>query len=96
MPFFFCIQYIIIHSHDSILRSYCPKFDQVSLLTSAHFPLYLSVSVFLNLLLFILFLTVLGSPCCVWFSLVAGAGDHSLLLHGLLVMVVSLVVEHGF
>ena len=55
----------------------------------------MSVSIFLNLLLFILFLTVLGPPRCVWFSLVAGTGDYSLLLHGLLIVVVSLVVEHG-
>ena len=38
---------------------------------------------------------MLGPPRCVWFSLVAGTGDYSLLLHGLLIVVVSLVVEHG-
>ena len=55
----------------------------------------MSVSVVLNLLLFILFLTVLGPPCCVRFSLVAGTGDYALLVHGLLTVVVPLVVEHG-
>ena len=54
----------------------------------------MSVSVVLNLLLFILFLTVLGPPCCVRFSLVAGTGDYALLVHGLLTVVVPLVVQH--
>ena len=63
---------------------------------SQHIFLSICLHQFLKeyLLLLILFLTALGPLCCVWFSLVAETGDYSLLLHGLL-MVVSLVVEHG-
>ena len=46
--------------------------------------------------LFILLLAVLGLCCCMGFSLVAVRGGYSLVLVcGLIIMVASLVVEHG-
>ena len=43
-----------------------------------------------------LFLVVLGLCCCVGFSLVAANGGYSLVVMcGLLIVVASLVVEHG-
>ena len=53
---------------------------------------------FINLFLinlFILFLAVLGLHCCVWVSLVAVSGSYSVAVHGLLIAVAFLVVEHG-
>ena len=44
-----------------------------------------------------LFLAVLGLRCCEGFSVVAASGGYSLLaVHGLLIVVTALVVEHGF
>ena len=41
-------------------------------------------------------LAVLGLHCCAGFSLIAGSGDYSLVaVRGLLIVVASLVVEHG-
>ena len=45
---------------------------------------------------FYLFFAVRGLHCCVGFSLVAASGGYSLVvLHGLLIVVASLVGEHG-
>ena len=50
----------------------------------------------INLFIY-LFLAVLGLRCCEGFSLVAASGGYSLLaVHGLLIVVTALVVEHGF
>ena len=46
--------------------------------------------------LFILFLAALGLHCCVWaFSSCGKWGLLFVVVHGLLIVVVSLVVEHG-
>ena len=43
-----------------------------------------------------LFMAVLGLRCCVGFSLVVVSGGYSLfVVHGLLIVVASLVAEHG-
>ena len=43
-----------------------------------------------------LFLAVLDLGCCASFSLVEASGSYSLIaVHGLLIAVASLVVEHG-
>ena len=53
------------------------------------------VSIFLNL--FILFLAVLGLRYCEGFSLIeASRGYFSAMMCGLLIVVASLVAEHGF
>ena len=45
---------------------------------------------------FYLLFAVRGLHCCVGFSLVAASGGYSLVvLHGLLIVVASLVGEHG-
>ena len=44
----------------------------------------------------ILFLAVLGIHCCMGFSLVVKSRSYSLVVeHGLLIVVASLVAEHG-
>ena len=50
---------------------------------------------FLNNFIY-LFLAMLGFRCCTAFSLVTVSGSYSLVtLHGLLIPMASLVVEHG-
>ena len=44
--------------------------------------------------MYLLFLAVLGLGCCVGFSLVAVSRGYSLVEHGLLIVVASLVAEH--
>ena len=54
-------------------------------------------SFYFLIILFILFFTVLGLCCCVRFSLAVVSGGYSLVaVHGLLLSVASLVLEHGF
>ena len=51
---------------------------------------------FKNNFIFYLFLAVLGLHCCAGFSLVAASRGYSLVTaHKLLIVVASLVVEHG-
>ena len=46
---------------------------------------------------FILFLAVLGLRCCTWaFSSFRERGLLFVVVHGLLIVVASLVAEHGF
>ena len=41
-------------------------------------------------------MTVLGPHCCVGFSLIVASGSYSLIgVHRLLIVVASLVAEHG-
>ena len=48
-----------------------------------------------NFILFIYLLAALGLRCYAWdFSLVVASGGHSVAVHGLLIAVASLVVEH--
>ena len=60
------------------------------------FPIFLRTLSFLIVLFIYLFMAVLGLPCCLGFSLVAANEGCSLVaVHGLLLVVASLVVEHG-
>ena len=52
--------------------------------------------IFFKDLIFYLFLAVLGLCCCVWaFSSCGEQGLLFIVVHGLLIEVASLVVEHG-
>ena len=59
-------------------------------------PISISVSLFLKINLFYLFLAVLGLRCCARaFSSCSERGLLFVAVHGLLIAVASLVVEHG-
>ena len=47
-----------------------------------------------NIFYYYFLLAVLGLCCCTGFPLVAVNGEHSLVVHGLLIVVATLVVEH--
>ena len=50
---------------------------------------------FPNFIIYLLFLTVLGLCCCTDFALVVASRGYSLVaVHGLLIVVASLVAEH--
>ena len=54
------------------------------------------LKMFIYLFVFFFFFTVLGLCCCKGFSLVSESGGYSLVeVHGLLIVVASLVSEHG-
>ena len=54
------------------------------------------LSCFFLILLFILFLAMLGLRCCAWaFSSCGKQGLLFIVVHGLLIAVASLVAEHG-
>ena len=87
----------IFPTQGSDMSPVAPAWQTDSLLLSHHGSPRNKFSIYLFIVLLIcLFLAVLNLHCCLGFSLSAVSGGYSLVaVHGILIVVASLVAEHG-
>ena len=85
------MKYLALNSCHGTTSNWRERQQRLQLLRKATTPL-----VFFNEFIYYLFLAVLGLRCCTWaFSSCSERGLLFVVLHGLLIAVASLAVEHG-